>query len=75
MLEKSLVGRCIFAAGLLGLSVLAMTMSQPNRANDADSETHLPFVVGSGEEFLDQIFEEEKSNRICRFIKVKKMKA
>lgn len=34
----------------------------------------LPVITGAEEELLDQIFEEEKSDLICRFLKNRKMK-
>ena len=33
------------------------------------------FVASQNEKLLDTIFEEEKSNAVCRFLKSKKMKA
>jgi hypothetical protein len=37
-----------------------------------DFEFHL--LVGSKDELLETIFEEEKSDRLCRFIKSRKLK-
>ena len=56
---------CLFAVGLLLLENISKT----------DPEEPLSFILVSNEELLDQIFEEEKSNRVCRFIKTRKMKA
>ena len=75
MLKNSLVGRRYLAAGIASLCLFATNAYQSNISIETDPGVPSPFIVVSGEEFLDQIFEEEKSNRICRFIKVKKMKA
>ncbi len=75
MLKNSMVGKRIIAAGFASLCLFATSAYQSNVSIETDPEVPSSFIVVSGEEFLDQIFEEEKSNRICRFIKVKKMKA
>ena len=75
MLENSLVGRRFLTTGIACLCLLAAHVYQPKSSFVTDPEVPMPFIAGSTEEFLDQIFVEEKSNRICRFIKIKKMKA
>lgn len=70
-----MVGRRFLTTGLVSLCLLAVYAYQPKSSFEADPEVPTSFIAGSGEEFLDQIFVEEKSNRICRFIKIKKMKA
>ena len=75
MLEKLLVGKRFIALGVAALCLTTVHTYQPVSSVETDPGVHSPFIVDSGEEFLDQIFVEEKSNRICRFIKVKKMKA
>ena len=75
MLKNSLVGKRFLTAGFASLCLLATNAYQTNVSIETDPGVPSSFIVDSGEEFLDQIFVEEKSNRICRFIKVKKMKA
>lgn len=75
MLEKLSVGKRFIALGVASLCLTTVYTHQPDVSVETDPGVHSPFIVDSGEEFLDQIFVEEKSNRICRFIKVKKMKA
>lgn len=40
----------------------------------SDPEEPLPFITESNDGLLDQIFEEEKSDRVCRFLKSRKLK-
>ncbi|MDA0347960.1 MAG: hypothetical protein O3C20_11230 [Verrucomicrobia bacterium] len=49
-------------------------MLQDQTVPSDDFEMPLPLFVGSKDELLDQIFEEAKSDRLCRFIKIKKLK-
>ena len=74
-MEKPLVVSRFVTSGLVCLGLLAACAYRPESSFEADPEEPMPFISGSSEEFLDQIFVEEKSNRICRFIKIKKMKA
>jgi hypothetical protein len=55
---------CLFSGTLLEDRVISQD----------DIEVQLPLFVRSNEELLDQIFEEGKSDRLCRFIKTKKLK-
>jgi hypothetical protein len=56
-----------------GLLALGLYFS-PKDSNTVPEEP-LPFSLVSNDELLDQIFEEEKSDRIIRFIRNRKMKA
>ena len=56
------------------LCLFSGTLLQDQALPSDDFEMQLPLFVGSKDELLDQIFEEAKSDRLCRFIKNKKLK-
>jgi len=55
---------CLFSGTLLQNQVIY----------EDDFVALLPHVTASKEELLDQIFEEAKSDRLCRFIKTRRLK-
>ena len=75
MFETLVNNKRIFAACSCALFIFTGVVSQPGLSPTTDPEAPLPSIYAANEELLDQIFEEEKSNRICRFIKNRKMKA
>lgn len=75
MLEVSKVKKKVLFAVVGSLCLFAATLFLSGIDSNADSEPSLPFLLVANEELLDLIFEEEKSNRICRFMKNRKMKA
>lgn len=58
---------------LCGLSV--NSVNNQTEFRDMPSEFELHLLAGSKDELLETIFEEEKSDRLLKFIKNKKLKA
>ena len=75
MLEISSVSKKFLLTGSTCVCLLTVNLNQNEISQTADPEAPLPFIAASNDELLDQIFVEEKSNRICRFMKSRKMKA
>lgn len=46
-----------------------------NNTSRPGPEAPMLFLAAGNDELLDQIFEEEKSDRVCRFLKNRKLKA
>jgi hypothetical protein len=74
MLEVLALRKRFLMTGTALACLLTANLIPAGSSSSTEPEVPLPFIVGSNEKLLDQIFEEEKSNRICRFMKIRKMK-